>query len=228
MSGAGFDRGSVPSRIPLILPPYCMAAFSVTGNPLILQTGQATPGITLTPNQANIAGALQASAITGNNISTAYVTAQAGNSASNVSTLSLPLLGDQSQAWCKVSSASAFQASLTVGNDSNGSNYMSGLTSTTGNLSGIVSAPSAAFSNGVVIMSNCAPTVTHFISIRASNPVGVLDIITCGSQGTGNTAAVFRTAGAVQYSGTTPGNVQVSFNPAVSSARFGVQSINYN
>ena len=204
-----------------------MAAFSVTGNPLVLQTNTGAPGITLTPGQANIAGGLQAAVVTANNISSAYVTAQSGTTASNVSTLSLPLTGDQTQAWCKATSSVAFQASLLAGNDASSNNYVSGLMSTTGNLSGVSSAPVAQFSNGVVIMSNCAPAVTHFISVRASNPAGVFDIITCGSQGSGANAAVFRNAGAIQYTGTVPSTMQVTFSPAVTTAKYGVQSINY-
>lgn len=244
----------------------CMAAFSLTGNPIVLQTDLLTPGLTLTPGTTTLAGNLTAQSaviartltaqnavisgnltagtftangplstttlaatgnVSANTFTSVFTTAQGGGNVSNVSSLTLPLLGDHSQIWCKVTSTSAFTAALLAGSDSNSANYTSGLLSVTGTAaSGVASVPLTQFSGGPVIMANCAANAVHSISVRAVNPAGVFDVDMSGTAA-GAGAGVYRTTGAVAYAGTTPASVQIAFSPAVTSARYGVQQVLY-
>ena len=203
------------------------AGGNLTGNTLIL-SGNATAntvtagtlaGGNLTGNTLVLSGN-----VTANVVGSTYTAAQSGANASSVTSLSLPLVGDHSQAWCKVSSNSIFSASLMAGADSNSANYIAGLTSTVGNTAGVSTVPLSVYSNGVVIMANCAPSTSHAISVRALNPAGVFDIDASGNSGNG----VYRNTGAILYSGATPNALQITFSPAVTVAKYGVQQVLYN
>ena len=158
-------------------------------------------------------------------------TAQGGNSASNVQSVAFPLSGDQSQGWCRVTCPSSFQATLTVGGDVDPSHYLPCLVTSIGNGSGVGTAPTGGFANGVVIMGPCAPAGSHSISVRAVNPPGVVEVVTCGNMPS-DPPKSYCVKGAVVYSGTAAGvggagnGVQVSFSQPV-SVRYGVQHLNY-
>ena len=171
------------------------------------------------------AGTVTASAnVNANLLTSAFTLAQGGANATAVSSLALPLAGDHSQIWCKVTSNTAFTASLLAGGDSNASNYTLGLVTVTANASaGIATSPLTQFGNGAVLMANCAANALHSIAVRAVNPTGVFDVDVSGTTAGG----VYRTTGAVLYTGTTPTSAQITFTPSVTSARYGVQQVLY-
>ena len=164
--------------------------------------------------------------VSANNITSVYTTAQGGGTAVYTGLVSVPLAGDHSQAWFKISSNAAFTAGLTTASDGASANYVSGLTISTANTAGTSIAPvSPVWSNGVIVMSNCAPGVTHSLAVRSLGPAGVFQVSSFGSLGA-NT--VYSISGSVLYTGSLVANaINMTFYP-LANVKYGVQQLNYS
>ena len=166
-------------------------------------------------------------ALSANTFTAGLTTARPSGTATNVSSLTLPCSGDQSQAWCRVTGAAAsapFRASLLVNGDTSPGSYLPCLTVTTGGGGKpVASTSSSQFANGVVLMTNCTPTVSHSVSVRVLNSAGVFEVLTCGTTAGG----AYIVKGAVVYAGAAASSlVQLNFSPAA-NVRYGMQQLNY-
>ena len=151
----------------------------------------------------------------------------------NISRITVPLYGDQSQAWCKVTANAAFSAALQLGDDCAQQSYLPCLTNSTSraglndvDVANFNATPVSPPFGGVVIMANCAPAFAHSIGVRVFNPSGVLEVTTCGySDATPQT--VYCVRGPIVYSGNATANtLQLAFSTPV-DIKYGVQQLRY-